>query len=489
MNKTKIIATITDRYTKSQLIDIYHAGVNILRFNFSHAQQATTQPIIDLIHQLNSSWKTNFGLLLDTKWPEVRTGERSEPYTYRKGETFRIFTSYDLMDQPSDLFCDYPSILKEIKVWKHIAIESWLLDVSVLKITKTHLIVKSNSTCEIGSRRHMNFPWLSLSLPAFTDKDKSDLKFAVQNGFHFIAVSFVRNAKNLQEIRSFLAKQSSKLNNSLKLSDKILWNSSPNSPSLVAKIENKEWIDNIQEIVRVSDGIMIARGDLGIEIPITELPFEQTRLINICRQYGKPCIMATELLKSMTTNPLPTRAEVSDVYNSVIAWVDATMLSDETAIWKFPVQTVKIMRETISEAETHLINPHTDIDILKTDEISVGKKYLVKHALMLADELQIENIILFTHSGNLAQMIAGYKPNQAVFAFSTEQSTIDKMHLFYAIQGIKLDKFQPHTTENQDLAIKTLLKLKKIKKGEKILIVADKNRGTKRDPLIRITIA
>lgn len=321
----------------------------------------------------------------------------------------------------------------------------------------------------------MNFPWISLKLPAFTAKDKSDLKFAMENGMNFIAVSFVRDAKTVLEIRKFLGK--------------ITTLRSQWQPMIIAKIENQEGIDNFEEIVKVADGVIVARWDLGIEIPITELPYEQSRLIEICRKYGKPCIMATELLKSMTDSPFPTRAEVSDVYNSVIAGVDLTMLSDETAIWKYPVESVNVMRKTITEAESHTKNPHTDIDICKYDEISVWKKYLVKHALMLADELDIKNVIIFTHSWNLAKLTAGYKPNQAVFAFSADKNTVENMKILYWIQGIKLDKWEKHTTENQDLAIKYLLKIKKIKKSEKVLIIADKNRGQKKDPLIRITIA
>ena len=264
----------------------------------------------------------------------------------------------------------------------------------VLEVAKDHLLVEATTTCEIGSRRHMNFPGLALRLPTFTQKDQSDLLFAIQHKIHYIAASFIRNADAIGEIRNFLNAHGG------------------TSLQIIAKIENQEGIENTEEIVKAADGIMIARGDLGIEIPIHELPYEQQRLIDTCRAYGRTCIMATELLKSMVSSPFPTRAEVSDVYNSVIAGVDATMLSDETAIGSYPVQTVALMSQTIHKAEQHLHNQHTDFNICKTDEISLGKKYLVKHALTLADELAIPHVLLFTHSGFLAKVPRDTSPTR-----------------------------------------------------------------------------
>lgn len=225
---------------------------------------------------------------------------------------------------------------------------------------------------------------------------------------------------------------------------------------IIAKIENQEGVDNIDEIVQISDGIMVARGDLGIETPIHELPYLQRYIIDACYKYGRTCIMATELLKSMTNSPFPTRAEVSDVYNSVVAGVDAVMLSDETAIGKFPVETVSLMRDTVEEAEKHTVKQHQDFEIVGNDQISKEKKLITKHALLLADELKAESIIVFSHSGKFPRIIAGLKPNQHVFAFTTEQDVINEMRILYAIQGMKLEQWEKHTTENQDVAVKAL---------------------------------
>ena len=439
MNKTKIIATIRDTYTEQMLLDIANAGVNIVRLNFSHAQYAETKTLIEMIKRHNASGKTNLGILLDNKGPEVRTGVRENKYTYKKGESFKIFIDADKMTEESDMLSDYQYLLEDIKVGDTIAIESGLMNVTITEVTAHYLSATALSTCEIGSRRHMNFPGISLRLPGITEKDKSDFLFGIENGVHYIAASFIRTKENVEEIRTFL-----KENNGEHI-------------QIISKIENQEGITNIDEIVQVSDGIMIARGDLGIETPIHELPYYQKYILDACFKYGRPCIMATELLKSMTTSPFPTRAEVSDVYNSVIARVDAVMLSDETAIGEYPVETVTLMRQTVEEAEKHTNNKHKDFEITGDNKIALEKKLMAKHALLLADELEAKNIIVFTHSGRFPKIVAGLKPNQIVYAFTPEQQVIDKMRYLFSIHGMKLKQREKHTTENQTVAIKMLL--------------------------------
>lgn len=302
----------------------------------------------------------------------------------------------------------------------------------------------------------------------------------MENGIHYIAASFIRTKENVEEIRAFLTESI----HSLKLSD----HTSPQFPQIIAKIENQEGITNIDEIVQISDGIMIARGDLGIEIPIHQLPYYQKYILDACFTYGKTCIMATELLKSMTYSPFPTRAEVSDVYNSVIARVDAVMLSDETAIGKFPIETVTLMRETVEEAEKHTTNKHKDFIIIG-DEISIEKKLITKHALLLADEIKATCMIVFSHSAKFPKIIAGLKPNQTIYAFTPDQTVIDKMRILFGIQGMKLKKRANHTTENQTIAMKILLDKGLIQKGDKIVLIGDKSRGEQKDPLIRVSTA
>lgn len=470
MKKTKIIATIRDTYDQKQLIDIYNAWVNVVRFNFPHAQYDTTAPVIKLIHELNSKWLTNLWIMVDTKWPWVRTGVREEPYTYKLWEEFRIFVDDSLMTVNSDMFCDYPYLLEDIKIWNKIEIESGLMEVIVTDIQPTFIKVVSQHSYEIWSRRHMNFPGMNLRFPGLTDQDKSDLLFSLEQWIEYVAISFVRTKENMQEVKEFLHKNNA---------DHV---------QVIAKIENQEWLENIDEIAKIADWIMIARWDLGIEVPTYKLPFYQRYLLDACQKYGKSAIMATELLKTMVNSPIPTRAEVSDVYNSVIAWADVLMLSEETAIGNYPVQAVSTMTQTIQEAENHLSHNHNDFELTQIDDITLWKKALVKHALSLADEVSASYVLVFTHSGNLANLVAAFKPNQYVFACCPDQEIVDGMQLLWWIQWIKLNEWKEHTSENQDQALEILKQKKLISIWEKIVIIGDKKRWKYTDPLIRVTI-
>lgn len=470
MKKAKIIATIRDTYNEEKLINIYKAWANIVRFNFPHAQYDTTAPVIKLIHELNEKWLTNLWVLVDTKGPWVRTWARENPYSYKKWEEFRIFVDKSLMNQDSDMFCDYPYLLEDIKVWDKIEIESWLMEVEVIEVNSDYIKVVSEHNLEVWSRRHMNFPWMSLKFPWLTEQDKKDLLFSLECWIEFVAISFVRTRENIEEVRAFLHENKS---------DHV---------QIIAKIENQEWLENIEEITKVSDAIMIARWDLWIEVPVYKLPYYQTYILNACKKRWKPAIMATELLKTMVNSPIPTRAEISDVYNSRIQWADVLMLSEETAVGNFPVQAIETMSNAIEEAEKNLIYSHEDFDLVEKDEISLWKKALVKHALSLADEVRVDHVLVFTTSGTLAKYVSALKPNQHVFACCPDQKIVDWMNILAWIQWIKMEEWKEHTSENQDQALEILKRKNLISNGEKIIIIWDKKRGKETDPLIRITV-
>lgn len=250
----------------------------------------------------------------------------------------------------------------------------------VISKTKNYVVVKALNDHIVGSRRHINLPGIRLRLPGLTQKDKDDILFGITQGIDFIAASFIRNKANISEIRAFLKKHNAEYIN------------------VISKIENQEAIEHLAEIVEASDGIMVARGDLGVELPIQKLPFYQKEIIDMCFLYGKNIIIATELLKSMVHSQFPTRAEISDVYNSVISRADCLMLSDETAIGNYPIESVQMMKEVILEAEKHTNNKHKDFFMDEKNEILKQKKLIVKHALQLADETKAKYMILFTHS-------------------------------------------------------------------------------------------
>lgn len=450
---TKIIATITDRYDEEQLIAIYQAWVNVVRINFTHATPANASSVIEKIHILNAAQKTNLSILLDTKWPDIRTGMRDEKLIVKKNQKINIFVDEDKLNPVCDLFCDYPNILSDVKIGQEVIIDSWLLVVVVEEIYDDHLLVIALNDAEVWSKRHINLPWVSISLPALIDKDKEDILFWIQAGISFVAASFIRTAENVHEIRNFL--------------DAHWWS----HIKIISKVENQEAINNLEWIVKFSDWVMVARWDLGIELPIHQLPTYQKAILDMCFAYGKPVIIATELLKSMVNNSFPTRAEVSDVYNSVIMRADAVMLSDETTIGKYPIKTIDYMKKIIQEAEKVTNNKHKDFALQETDEFNFLKKAIAKHALMLADEIHAKMVVVFSHSWNLARYMSSFKPNQPVISFTTDEKVYRFFDISYWILSEKINQRWQHSTENQEIAINILKSKWMIKKWDFIVVI------------------
>lgn len=468
MQLTKIIATVRDDYDPQKVIQLSDAGVDVIRINFTHATPESSESLMKEINKLNAEGRTHLSLLLDTKGPDIRTGMREIPLQVKKNQTFNIFVDLEKLTEDSDIFCDYPGILKDVGIGQQVIIDSGLLIVEVKEIAKDHLVVKALNDAEIGSKRHINLPWVKIWLPAMIDKDKTDILFGIKMGIAYVAASFIRTGENVKEIRSFLD------------------NNGGTSVKIISKIENKEAIDNLEDIVRYSDGIMIARGDLGIEMPIHELPVYQKKILDKCFVYWKPVIIATELMKSMVTNPFPTRAEVSDVYNSVMMRADAVMLSDETAVGKYPVKAVEYMQKTIAEAEKLTNNKHKDFDINSMEESEVLKKSLGRYALMLADEIHAKMIVVFSSSGNLARYLSAFKPNVPVVSFTADEKLHYSLGINYGIFSEKVEKFWSHMTENQEIAVKVLKEKKMVKKGDQVILVGKKVYHNSDQPQMRV---
>lgn len=450
---TKIIATITEHYDEEQLIAINHAWVNVIRINFTHNSPALAAPLIERIHRLNTEGKINVSILLDTKWPEIRTGVREEKLLVKKNQDLCLFIDESKVDPSRDLFCDYPEILSDVSVWQEIIIDSWLLTVVVKQKLADHLLVTALSDATIWSRRHINLPGVNLSLPALIEKDKEDILFGIQAWVSFVAASFVRTAQNVEEIRKFLDDNGGA------------------HIKIISKIENKEAIDNLEWIVKLSDGIMVARWDLWIELPVHQLPTYQKEILDMCFLYGKPVIIATELLKSMVHNPFPTRAEVSDVYNSVIMRADAVMLSDETTVGAYPVKTIEYMKKIVEEAETTTNNKHKDFQLQTTDEFNVLKKAIARHALLMADEIGAKMVVVFSYSWNLARYMSAFKPNQPIMSFTTDENVYRCLEINYGILSEKIEQWGKHSTENQEIAINILKSKWMIKKWDYIIVI------------------
>jgi len=470
MKKTKIIATVWPATNNEKMLEkLYKAWVNVIRFNFSHANYKDAEKSIKLIKDLNKSGKTNLSMLLDTKWPEIRTWDIIDNNIYKKWDEFKIYSTEDFDLKTNSLFCDYPYLAEDIKIWKNIILDSWLLSVKVIEKNKDHVVVKALNDATIWSRRHINLPWVSLRLPGITEKDKEDILFWIKNNYSFIAASFIRSEENVLEIR------------------KLLKDNNAEHIKIISKIENEEGIKNLDEIINASDWVMVARGDLWIEVPIQKLAVYQKEIVDKCNSRWRIVITATHLLETMIDNPFPTRAESSDVFNSVIQKADCLMLSWETAMWKFPLESVEMMTSIIQEAEKNLEYKHDKFKLKGLSERNIEKKILIRSALFAWDDLNVKAWIILTKTWLLARFASAFKPNFPIYAFTPHKKTVSFMNMLFWIKPIYLKEWdKDNYMKTMDEAIKYLIKNNLIKKTHRVITVNDIQESWRETPIMEI---
>ena len=470
MKKTKIIATHGPAIKwEEDLLALYDAGVNIIRFNFSHAEYDKVREVLEIMRKNNRNGRTALSMLLDTKGPEIRTWDLTNTQEYKTWGTFKFYTKKeDFSEDGSSLFCDYEYLWEDAFVGQIIDVDSWLFRVKVLEIHDNHLKVEAQNDASIGSRRHVNLPGVRLKMPGITEKDKQDVKFAVEESMDFIALSFVRSKENILELKEYL---------------KELWGE---HIKIISKIENQEGIENQQEIIEVSDGIMVARWDLWIEVPIEKLPTYQANMIKNTLEAWKFTIVATHMLESMIDNPFPTRAEVSDIYNAVMQRSDCVMLSGETAAGKYPIESVQVMTATIKEAEANLAPIHRDFSVHNLTERDVEKKALIKSAIYSAEELKVQWLFIFTKSWKLARLASSFRPNLSVFAFTMELQSVAYMNSLYGINPYLINNWDEDFTKNRDMAITIAKHEKVLKKWDKIIVVNDIEKDGEEVPVVEL---
>ncbi|KZL90167.1 pyruvate kinase [Clostridium magnum DSM 2767] len=335
MRKTKIVCTIGPASESREVMcKLINAGMDISRHNFSHGNHDENRRKINLVKELRTELNKSVEILLDTKGPEVRTGKFADgSVKLVEGTSYIVLCGDDILGDETTCSISYEDLYKDVNIGDYILIADGLVGLKVKEIkgNKIHCIVKNTGT--LGNYKNVNVPGVVTKLPAVTEKDIEDLKFGIEMGVDIVAASFIRKAEDVLEIK------------------KVLNENGGSHIRVFSKIENHEGVNNIDEIIEVSDGIMVARGDLGVEIPLEEVPFVQKMIIKKCNEAGKPVITATQMLESMNNNPRPTRAEVSDVANAVLDGTDAVMLSGETASGKYPVETVSIMSKIIKRTE------------------------------------------------------------------------------------------------------------------------------------------
>ena len=420
--RTKIICTIgpaTESY--SSIRELYKAGMNVARLNMSHSDHRKAKKVIGWIKKLNEKVKNPVGILLDTQGPEIRTGDTSEIVDLEPGQLVS-FTIRDEIDvETTSIRVHYDELIQSVDEGTLISLDNGLLNFKVLNKSKHQLECQVLDGGKLGSKRHVNLPGIRINLPSVTEKDKKDIAFGLKEDVAFIALSFVRDASDISDLKKVIKNRSKKV-------------------KIISKIEDREGLSNIEEICEASDGVMVARGDLGIETDLSNLPNIQRKIMSNCAKYGVRSIVATHLLESMIENPTPTRAEVTDVANAIYEGADAVMLSGETTIGKYPIESVDFIHRIAKQTEKYRTLGYEDKLVIDTDWQHLGVA-----AKNIAEAINADGIIAITRSGQTAEIVSNAKPFLIpIYAFSNNKKTIKHLSLAGSVNAFYSPTYSNH---------------------------------------------
>ncbi len=467
MKNTKLVATIGPASSEKEMLkSLVENGLNVMRLNMSHGSYEEQKEKIDIIREINQETGSNVGILLDTKGPEVRTGEFEDGTILQKDQTVTIVVD-EVVGNTERFTVSYKDLHKDLKPGNIILLDDGYVSVEVLEINGTDIIAKVLNTGRMKSRRGVNVPGVTLNFEFMSAKDKSDIEWACDMDLDFLAASFVRNANDLKEIRAVLE---------AKGNDHI---------QIVSKIESQDGVENIDEIIDLSDGIMVARGDLGVEVPAEEVPVIQKMIIEKCNKLGKMVVTATQMLESMQDNPRPTRAEVSDVFNAVMDGTDAVMLSGESASGQYPLESVQMQAKIAQKAEGSFNYDHHTRqqykNLAKTVTESVA--YSTVAAANTLEEIKL--VIALTESGNTARVISRLKPQTPILALTSNEKTRRSLSLNYGITAEMIEKNESTTAMLEDAV--TIAKAKGlVVSGDEVAISAGSINEEGKTDLMRI---
>ncbi|CAH2214837.1 pyruvate kinase [Tepidibacter aestuarii] len=450
--KTKIVCTIGPASEKKEVLkELVSNGLNVCRLNFSHGDHEEHGKRINTIKELREELNKPIAILLDTKGPEIRTGKFADPeVSLEEGQTFTI-TMKDILGTKEMCTVSYKELVNDVVVGDTILIDDGLVGLKVQEIKGEEIVCIVENAGIVKNNKGVNVPGVKINLPAITEKDRSDIEFGIKHGIDFIAASFVRKASDVIAIREIL-----EANNAGDI-------------QIISKIENQEGVDNIDEILEISDGIMVARGDLGVEIPTQEIPIAQKMMIRKCNELGKPVITATQMLDSMIRNPRPTRAEVTDVANAIYDGTDAIMLSGETAAGRYPTEAVRTMALIAKRTEESLDYNN----ILKSKKLNqVNVTNAISHATCTtAIDLKASAIVTATSSGHTARMVSKFRPQAPIVAATNCKKAMRRLALSWGVYPV-LTGSATSTDEVIDNSIETALEAGYIKNGELVVITA-----------------
>lgn len=454
MRRTKIVCTLgPNQDDKKEMKKLIENGMNIARFNFSHGSYEEHSKRFELLRKQSEKLGVQVAAMLDTKGPEIRTGilKDGKRVTLVTGQKFTL-TTKEQEGNDKIVYITYPGLVKDVKPGNKILVDDGLIELVVKKAEGTKIECEVLNGGDLGEKKGINVPGVKIKLPALTDKDKEDIAFGIKLGFDFISASFVRNAECVREIKEILKKENADIR-------------------VIAKIENIEGIENIDEIIEEADGIMVARGDMGVEIPAQRVPFVQKTIIRKCNIACKPVITATQMLDSMIRNPRPTRAEVTDVANAVYDGTDAVMLSGETAMGKYPVEALKMMAKIAEESEKHL-----DHDAYRERKVSSLNKRIVSNAVCYsavatADDIGAAAIVAPSFSGFTARLLSKWRPVIPVYGMTPSKATLRRMQIYWGVQPIEATRSKS-TDELIASSIEILKESGYVKKGDLVVFTA-----------------
>lgn len=408
MKQTKIVASVSDRRCEVDFIrQLYNAGVNVIRMNTAHASEDGIKNIIRNVREVSR----HIGILIDTKGPEVRTTGCEAPIEYKTGDVVKLFGRPE-MDSTHDIVnLSYENFAADVQEGDHVLFDDGALDMQVIGINGPAVIAQVTNDGVLGAHKSVNVPGRHIALPALTAKDRKNIMLAIDQDIDFIAHSFVRSAADVRAVQAIL----DAFNSDIKI---------------ISKIENQEGVDNIDEIIDASYGIMIARGDLGIEVPIEQIPGIQRQIIRKCVQKKKPVIVATQMLHTMISNPRPTRAEVTDIANAIYSSADALMLSGETASGKYPVEAVRTMAAIAEQAERDRANNHIDIPLSANCDI---REFMAHSAIEATEKLGVKGIVTDSATGTTARSLAAFRGPHPVLAICYNDKLQRLLNLSYGV--------------------------------------------------------
>ena len=449
-SRTKIVATLGPASAKPEVLySMFNAGLDVCRLNFSHGSQADHQAVLNTIKDLNKKYDYNVGILADLQGPKIRIGLVKEGGINLINGKTTVITTNECIGNEERIYITYQNFPQDVQAGEIILLDDGKLQ---MKVLSTNL--KDEVVCEIvhggilTSRKGVNLPNTKVSIPSLTPEDRENLEFVLENDVEWIGLSFVRKAEDIIELKKIIAERCK-------------------TARVIAKIEKPEAIANIDEIIAVTDGIMVARGDLGVECPMEEVPLLQKMIVAKCRAASKPVIVATQMLESMITTPRPTRAEVNDVANSVLDGADAVMLSGETSVGEFPLIVIETMQKIIQNIEQNNY-PFNPDKFLKPKSPSFLSDAICDSACFLAKQTNAVGIVSMTLSGYTAFEISSHRPEALTFIFTSNRALLNAVSLLWGVRGFYYDKWE--STDNTIIEVNEFLKSKKLVKQGDIVI-------------------